>query len=163
MSLEDRPVSPSPRGASAEAGAVPPKAPRPASTPRKKPPRAVRAPLRRQKHRIRRVDLWSVLKMSLCFFTAMVLMWLVSALVVWKIADSFGAVTRIESFVDNLFETKLVISPGIILKQGVVIAIVIDALCVIGSVIAAAFYNLFSELFGGIEIYTYEQDIDPRV
>lgn len=108
-------------------------------------------------------DLWSVLKMSLCFFTAMVLMWLVSALVVWKIADSFGAVTRIESFVDNLFETKLVISPGIILKQGVVIAIVIGALCVIGSVIAAAFYNLFSELFGGIEIYTYEQDIDPRV
>lgn len=93
----------------------------------------------------------------------MMVMLLVASLVVWKIADSFGAVSRIESFVDNLFETKMSISPGVILKQGIVIAVILDALCVIGSVIAAAFYNLFSELFGGIEVFTYEQDIDPRI
>lgn len=159
MSPEERPpAAPMPRAGQPSAAK---QAPRP--EPKRVPTRGVRAPVRRQRHRIRRVDLWSVLKISLCFFTAMMVMLLVASLVVWKIADSFGAVSRIESFVDNLFETKMSISPGVILKQGIVIAVILDALCVIGSVIAAAFYNLFSELFGGIEVFTYEQDIDPRI
>ncbi len=167
-----RPAPPPERSRQSEAmppqEGAPRSRPRPPSQPPAKKkkgrtPRAIRAPRRRQRHRIQRVDLWSVLKISLCFFTALVVTMVLATLVVWKIADSFGAVTRIESFVDNLFDTQLEINPAIILKQGLVVAIVLDALMVITSVIAAAFYNLFAELFGGVEVFTYEQDIDPRI
>ncbi len=132
------------------------------SAPRR-PAAALRAPRRRQRHRIQRIELWSVLKMALLFCTAMAVTMVLASLVVWKIAESFDAVSKIEDFVASLFGTELEINPGIILKQGLVVAVIIDALMVISSVIAAAFYNLFAELFGGVEVFTYEQDLDPRV
>jgi hypothetical protein len=120
-------------------------------------------PPRRVRQTIKKVDLWSVLKISLCFYLCEMVVFVVALVSLWLIADSFGIIGHVEKFIGDLVSSKdfHFISAGMF--RGVaLVALVLVALQVVATVIAAAFYNLFAELFGGIEVTVVMEDIPAK-
>jgi hypothetical protein len=124
----------------------------------------VRLPQRRYRQTIQKLDLWSVLKVSLCFYLSGLLMTIVAGVVLWFVADSFNVIHDVERFMGDLLSSKdFKLLSAQILEGTVLIGLVVVALLTILTVIAAAFYNLFGQVMGGIEVTIVEDDVGPRV
>jgi hypothetical protein len=120
---------------------------------------AVAADLRRSRVEMTKVDLWSTLKVSLCFYLAGLVITLLAGLVVWLLLDAAGQIHSFEKFMGDILSAKdyhLVASE--ILVGAVLIGLVVVALMTLITVIAAALYNVFADLVGGIEITLVEAD-----
>jgi hypothetical protein len=108
---------------------------------------------RRHRLVVRRLDLWSVLKISLCFYLCGLAVTMVAGIVLWVIASSVGVVTNVEEFMGDLLSAKdFKFLSAQILEGATLVGLVLVILLVIVTMVAAAFYNLFAELIGGIEI-----------
>ncbi len=115
--------------------------------------------VRRSRVEMTKVDLWSVLKVSLCFYLAGLAILILAGLVVWLLLDASGGVKNFESFMGEIMSAKdYRLVPSQMLLGSVLVGLVIVALMTIVTVIAAALYNLFSELVGGIEVTLVESD-----
>jgi hypothetical protein len=106
-----------------------------------------------ERQTIRKFDLWTVLKVSLCFNLAAMLVTVVAIVVLWILADVLGAVGKLESLVGDLTSTKnfSIFTPQL-LYGGLLVGVVMVVFATIVTVLAAAFYNLFSDIVGGVEI-----------
>jgi hypothetical protein len=139
--------------------AKPKKQSRPASAPRSNAPRAER----RFRQQLVKVDLWSVTKLALCFFISAMFVSLVAMIALWMIADAAGIIKSVEDFLGDLLSAKdFQFLSGEVLRGTILIGLVIVALQVVITVIAASFYNIFAELFGGLEITIKEEESPPR-
>jgi Transmembrane domain of unknown function (DUF3566) len=49
-----------------------------------------------------------------------------------------------------------------VLRGAILVSLVVVAMQVVITVIAASFYNIFAELFGGLEITVREEEVSPR-
>ena len=108
---------------------------------------------------ITKVDLWSVLKMSVCFYICAMAVAMVALVALWTIADAAGVVHSVEKFFGDLLQTKdFTFLDEEILRGALLVAAVFVVLAVVITVIAAAFYNMFAELFGGIEVTITEDE-----
>ncbi len=117
---------------------------------------------RRYRQTIQRIDLWSVLKMSLCFYLSTMIVLIVAGAVLWLVADALGVIHNVENFMNELLSSKdFKFLSAQILQGTILIGLVVVALLVILTVVAAAFYNLFAELLGGVEIVIREEDTGP--
>jgi hypothetical protein len=126
--------------------ALPPRAPAPSTE-------------RRYRQTITKVDLWSVLKMSICFYICSMAVTMVALVALWTIADAAGVIQSVEKFFGDLLQTKdFTFLDQEILRGALLIAAVFVVLAVVITVIAAAFYNMFAELFGGIELTITEEE-----
>jgi Transmembrane domain of unknown function (DUF3566) len=124
--------------------------PRPAAPPRRE---------RRLRHTVQKVDLWSVLKLSLCFYLCGLAVTIVALVALWLIADAFGIVSNIEDFIGDLLSSDdFTFLSGEMLRGVALVGLVVVMLQVVVTVIASAFYNLFAELFGGVEITVVEEE-----
>jgi hypothetical protein len=151
---DEEPVERSPRRKKAK-----PKQSRPAGAPRSNAPRAER----RFRQQLVKVDLWSVTKLSLCFFISAMFVTIVAMIALWLIADAAGIIKSVEEFLGDLLSAKdFQFLSGEVLRGTILIGLVIVALQVVIMVIAASFYNIFAELFGGLEITIKEEDSPPR-
>lgn len=131
---------------SAARGALPPRAPVPSTE-------------RRYRQTVTKVDLWSVLKMSICFYICAMAVTMVALIALWMIADAAGVVHSVEKFSGDLLQTKdFTFLDQQILRGALLVAAVFVVLAVVITVIAAAFYNMFAELFGGIELTITEDE-----
>ena len=138
-------------------------APRPVPSPAKANTQRSAAPSpsteRRYRQTINRVDLWSVLKVSVCFYIASMAVVMVALVALWVIGDAAGVITNVEKFLGDLLQTKdFTFLDGEILRGALLIAAVLVVLLIVITVIAAAFYNLFAEIFGGVEISITEDE-----
>src|SRR5215475_10459428 len=61
---------------------------------------------RRYVQTVRSVDLWSVLKVSICFYLCSLIVLLVAGVMLWWIASAAGVVSSVESFVGQLVGNK---------------------------------------------------------
>jgi hypothetical protein len=114
---------------------------------------------RQSRCEVRKLDLWSVLKISLCFYLAAVVLVIVAGVVLWAIADAAGAITNIEKFMGKILSSKNYHLVSVqILEGAVLLGLVLSALMTILTIVGAALYNLFSELVGGFEITLVESD-----
>jgi hypothetical protein len=117
---------------------------------------------RRSRCEIRRIDLWAVLKISLCFYLAAVVLVIISGVVLWLIADAAGAIGNVESFMGKILSSKdYHLVSAQILEGMILVGLVLAALMTIITVVGAALYNLFSELVGGFEVTLVETDHRP--
>jgi hypothetical protein len=137
--------------------------PRPTPSPAKANAQRLGAPApsteRRYRQTINRVDLWSVLKVSVCFYIASMAVVMVALVALWVIGDAAGVITNVEKFLGDLLQTKdFTFLDGEILRGALLIAAVLVVLLIVITVIAAAFYNLFAEIFGGVEITITEDE-----
>ena len=131
-----------------------PPAARPASVPRGE---------RRFRQTLVKVDLWSVTKLALCFYLSAMFVTIVAMIALWMIADAAGIIKSVEDFFGDLLSAKnFKFLSGEVLRGTILVGLVIVALQVVITVIAASFYNIFSELFGGLEIVVKEEGEAPR-
>ncbi|MDQ1431258.1 MAG: hypothetical protein QOF40_1860 [Actinomycetota bacterium] len=114
---------------------------------------------RRYRQTIHRVDLWSVLKISVCFYICGMAVTMVALVALWAIADAAGVIHSVEKFFGDLLQTKnFTFLDGAILRGALLVSAVLVVLQIVITVIAAAFYNVFAELFGGVEITISEDE-----
>jgi hypothetical protein len=114
---------------------------------------------RRYRQTIHRVDLWSVLKIAVCFYICGMAVTMVALVALWAIADAAGVIHSVEKFFGDLLQTKnFTFLDGAILRGALLVSAVLVVLQIVITVIAAAFYNVFAELFGGVEITISEDE-----
>jgi transmembrane protein DUF3566 len=137
---------------------VAPSAKRPVAKPTK-----ARKQERKFRQTVQRIDLWSVTKMALCFYVSAMAVVVVALVALWAVADSAGIIDNVETFIGDLFSAKdFHFVSDQVLRGAVLVAIVLVALMVVFTIIAASFYNIFAELFGGIEITIREEEHPPK-
>jgi hypothetical protein len=137
---------------------------------RARPPRAQasRPPVGRTTRRevnqtVVRVDLWSVTKLSLCFYLSAMFVTIVALIALWVIADAAGIIHSVEKFLGDLLSAKdFKFLSGEVLRGTILVGLVVVAVQVVITVVAASFYNIFAELFGGLEITVREEDTSQR-
>jgi hypothetical protein len=119
----------------------------------------------RKVHRIvRHVDPWSVLKLSLMFFTCLFIVMIVAGVLLWHLAASAGTITKIEDFIAEAgaFTTFKFDGPKILqasILGGLVMVIVSSGF----TVLLAVLFNLISDLVGGIRFTVIEEESARRV
>ena len=114
---------------------------------------------RRYVQTVRSVDLWSVLKVSICFYLCALIVLLFSSVMLWWIASAAGVVGSVERFIGELVNNKdFRFLSWEVLRAATLIGLVIVCILTVVTVLAAAFYNLFSELLGGVEVTVVEQE-----
>lgn len=119
-----------------------------------------RRPVQRKfRQTIHRVDLWSVVKISICFYLCALVVLLAAGMFLWWIASAFGAVSNVEKFVGELIGSNdFELLTWRILRGATLIGLVMVCVMVVTTVVGAAFYNLFSEILGGVEITVVEEE-----
>ena len=127
---------------------------------RSRPPRSREVAYeRRYRQTVRTIDIWSVLKIALCFYLCALIVVLVAGIVLWWIASAVGAVHNVEKFIGELVsDTHFHILSWEVLRGATLIGLVLVCVLVVITVLAAAFYNLFSELIGGLEVTVVEHE-----
>jgi thiosulfate reductase cytochrome b subunit len=117
------------------------------------------AGVRQSRVEMSKIDLWSALKVSLCFYLAGLALLIVTGLVVWLLLDASGGIRDFEKFMGDILSAKdfHFVAPQILLGS-VLVGLVLVALMSILTVIAAALYNVFADLVGGIEVTLTETD-----
>lgn len=114
---------------------------------------------RRYVQTVRSVDLWSVLKVSICFYLCALIVFLVAGVMLWWIASAAGVVGNVEHFIGDLVNNKdFRFLSWEVLRGATLIGLVLVCVATVLTVLAAAFYNLFSELLGGVEVTVVEQE-----
>jgi hypothetical protein len=112
---------------------------------------------RKFRQTIAKVDLWSVTKLSLCFYLSSMFVIVVALVALWLIASAAGIVHSIEKFLGDLLSAKnFHFLSATVLRGAILVGLVVVALQVVITVISASFYNIFSDLFGGVEITVKE-------
>lgn len=108
---------------------------------------------------VRRVELWSVLKLSLILYLCLWAVLLVAALILWSAVDSTGLIDRIEAFVTQIFGLEsFEFVPGQIFRVYALASLVMAFLATVFNVMAAVLFNLISELVGGLRIMLVEEE-----
>lgn len=116
--------------------------------------------VRRVRRKIKHIDPISVLKISLCFYTLFLIVWLVMVALFYNFLDGLGLFDQLESLGRDLVLPALQneITLGTVERWALVLGIVV---VIVGSLINAflAFiYNIVSDLIGGIEVTFSERD-----
>ena len=116
---------------------------------------------RRYRQTIRSIDIWSVLKIALCFYLTALIVLLTAGVALWWIASAVGAIHNVEKFVGDLVsDNHFHFLSWEVLRGATLIGLVVVCVLVVITVLAAAFYNLFSELIGGLEVTVVEHEDD---
>ena len=104
---------------------------------------------------LRRIDLWSALKVSLALYLSMFVVLLAGGVLLWFGARSAGLIGNIETLIEDLgfadngtFQLK---GPEI-LKMSAVIGPIVVVLGSLATVAGVAVFNAMTRLFGGVEV-----------
>jgi Transmembrane domain of unknown function (DUF3566) len=126
-----------------------------------RPGRLARVPRRgrRVKRIVRRVELWSVLKLALIFFLCMYVVGLLTVAVLWGFANSAGLVDNFESFANEVGWENWQFDGEEMFRQAAVIGGVLVVAATLMTVLATALLNVISELTGGIRLVVIEEDV----
>lgn len=115
-------------------------------------------PVRRH---VRRIDVWAVTKVSLLFFAVVGIIWLVTALVLWRVLHAFDLVDKIEDLAGRLVGGDFRLRGTDLLKAFVML----DVVWVLGAatftIILAVVYNLIADVVGGIT-FVVEDKVPKR-
>jgi hypothetical protein len=136
---------------------------RPPRAPAPRPSAVGRTTRREVNQTVVKVDLWSVTKLSLCFYLSAMFVTIVALIALWVIADAAGIIHSVEKFLGDLLSAKdFKFLSGEVLRGTILVGLVVVAVQVVITVVAASFYNIFAELFGGLEITVREEDASQR-
>jgi hypothetical protein len=113
-------------------------------------------PVRRVRRIVRKIDAWTVLKVSFVLNTIGALVWVLGVWVAWSIAVQRGIP---EAFVDLFGRLTIAVSPDgelyfrVILMMAIIGVIVMTSIFTLGAVL----YNLVSDVVGGVELIMLEE------
>ena len=121
----------------------------------------------RRRHRVRkvsrvvrRVDAWSVLKVSVIFYALTFLVLLVAGVLLWNLAQSTGTVANIEGFIRELFSLKnFKIDGRRVYRASWPIGVFLVVAGTGVNVTAAVMFNLITDLVGGVRVTVLEEEV----
>ncbi|MGH9127107.1 MAG: DUF3566 domain-containing protein [Acidimicrobiales bacterium] len=123
-------------------------------------PRVVQA--RRTRRVVRRIDVWTVLKMSVLFYFCVFMVFVVAGVVLWNIGGYFNVITSIEKFIRSLFDLKsFTFNSSVMLEGTVGGGLMLVFLGTVGNVLAALIYNLIADVVGGVQFVVLEEALAP--
>jgi len=105
----------------------------------------------RQAATISRVDPWSVLKLSLIFYSCFLLVVMMGLMVFWAILGALGVIEGLTSFLDKL-QLTLVINGGNIARAVFLLGILNVVFWTGINVFLAFLYNLVADILGGLRV-----------
>lgn len=111
---------------------------------------------------VRRIELWSVLKLSAALFTCLYVATLVALAVIWNLAYQTGQIDRLQSFLADVGLDNWRFYGGRMFKACMAIGAVGALAGTILSVLVTALVNVISEITGGIRFVVIEEDVTPR-
>ncbi|HET9770552.1 MAG TPA: DUF3566 domain-containing protein [Acidimicrobiia bacterium] len=114
---------------------------------------------------LRRIDLWSALKVSLGLYLSIFLVFLLGAVALWFGARSAGLIDNIETLVEDLGfarEGSYQLRGPEILKMTAVIGPILVVLGSLATVAGVAVFNGMARLFGGVELTVADGDDLPQ-
>jgi hypothetical protein len=108
---------------------------------------------------VRKVDAWTVLKVSALFYASLLVVALVAGIVLWVAASLTGVTSNVDTFIAKLFALESFHFRVLqVLRGSVLGGLVLVALGTCINVVAAVLYNLISDVVGGLEITVLEED-----
>lgn len=131
------------------------------------PSKAVRRPRERRRARrvtrvIRRIDLWSVLKLALVLYTCLYVATLAALVTLWAAAYSTGLVENLQSFLGDVGLDNFRFYGDQMFRACAAIGAVLVLAGTLITVLTVALINLISELTGGIRIVIIEEEPWPQ-
>ena len=136
---------------------------RPTRVPSPQPPPAPRgSTVRVSRVVLRRVDPWTVLKVSALFYLSIFVILLTAGVLLWMAASGAGVIGNIESFMDSIGFTDFRLLPGQILRTSALIGLVLVVAGTAGNVLLAVLYNLISDVAGGVHVTLADEDRRQR-
>ncbi len=130
-----------------------------------KPPKVAAAPRRRVRARrvqriVRRVDAWSVMKVSFVFFVVMYLVLLVAGVLLWAFAVGTGTIDNVENFIQQLFALDSFSFVGAqILRASIIGGGLLVIAGTFTTTVLAVLFNLISDLVGGVRFTVVEEQV----
>jgi hypothetical protein len=122
------------------------------------PRRRVRA--RRVQRIVRRVDAWSVMKVSFIFFIVMYLVLLVAGVLLWAFAVGTGTIDNVENFIEQLFALDSFSFVGAqILRASIIGGGLLVVAGTFTTTVLAVLFNLISDLVGGVRFTVVEEQV----
>ena len=113
---------------------------------------------------IRKIDPWTVLKVSLVFNAIMALVFVLGTVIFWSIFVNAGIPQKINDLalligLENGINLDGAVYFRIVLLLSVIGTILVTGFLTLGSVV----YNLISDLVGGLEVIVLEETVAPQV
>jgi hypothetical protein len=113
---------------------------------------------RRTRRVVRKVDVWTVFKMSLLFYLCVFLVLLIAGIVLWNIADAFNVIHSVEKFIRSLFDlAKFTFHPDVVLESAALGGLILVLMGTGANVLIAVLYNLISDVVGGVQFIVLEE------
>jgi hypothetical protein len=109
---------------------------------------------------VRRIDTWSVLKVSVLFYVVMFVILLVAGVLLWNLAESTGTVRNVEGFIRDLFNLeKFDVSGRELFRASWTLGVFLVIAGTGLNVTMAVLFNLISDLVGGIRVTVLEEEV----
>lgn len=115
---------------------------------------------RRVKRVVRRIDLWSVLKLSLVVYTCLYLATLATLAALWSLAYRSGNIENLQSFLGDVGLDNFTFYGNQMFRACAAIGAVGVMAGTVITVLATALVNIISEMTGGIRLVVIEEDVD---
>lgn len=133
----------------------------PIDRPRPSGPTRRRIPIRRVKRTIHHVNPFSVLKLSLFFYAAFLILWLLFVAIVYWILSSFGLFEWIDEFNTDMVITggRINISLWAVERWALIIGVVMAIVGALANTFLAFLYNFGADTVGGVEVTFVERDV----
>jgi hypothetical protein len=114
---------------------------------------------RRSRRIVRRVDTWTVLKVSAVFYLCAWLIVLVAVVLLWIIASAFGSIHDIEKSIRTLFDyNSYRLHAGAVFFYTAVGGLLLALIGTLVNTLAATLYNLISDVAGGLQVIVLAED-----
>jgi hypothetical protein len=124
-------------------------------------PKAAKRPAGRTTRVIlRRMDPWSVLKLSLVYYLAVFVVILVAGTLLWAGASAAGVVGNIENFMVDIGFEDFKFVPSKLLGGVALGGLVLVVAGTFANVLLSALFNLMSDVVGGLKL-TLQEDSSP--
>ena len=118
-------------------------------------PEVVKARPERRTLILRRIDLWSALKLSLALYSCILVVLLTAGTLLWIGLRHAGVIGNIENLIEDLggyVENSYHFKDGFILRMTAVIGPIVVVLASLATVAGVAVFNTVARLFGGVEV-----------
>jgi hypothetical protein len=114
----------------------------------------------RKVHRtVRHVDPWSVLKLSLVFYTCLFVIVMVAGTILWNLASAAGTIGSVESFFKEIgVLDTFTFQGGTIFRATFLIGLILVIAGAAFNVLLAVLFNLISDLVGGVRFTVIEEE-----
>jgi hypothetical protein len=152
-------TTPSPTRVESGAGRRKQRAPKPPKAASPEPKHAGKPVARTTRVFLRKLDPWTVLKLSIVYYLALFVVILVAGTLLWLGASAVGVVGNIENFMVDIGFENFKFIPSKLLGGVALGGLVLVVAGTCANVLMTALFNLMSDIVGGLKL-TLQEDVE---